>query len=243
MSGILVIGGYDPTGSAGVIQDSCIIRKFNIPVFSVVTAFVYENTCRVMEVKPLDILKQFKLAKEEKINFKVLKIGLVYDSNQLKDIEDFAKDIKASHIVFDPVRVASTKFGMSSLKEDDILEFSHLLSPVLMPNKKEYFELFGELSPDEAAKTYNTSLIVKGIKKIGNSIVDIIATREGMIREIFHEDLKTHDVHGTGCTLSSLLSVFLSKGFPLIEAYQHALLEFKKNLKNTVKAGCQKIFI
>ncbi len=242
-SGILIIGGYDPTGSAGVLQDSVIIRRFHIPVFVIACAFVYENTCRVANVMPLDLNKQFELAMEENLQFKGVKIGLVYNKEQLELIGNFLLQIKPGFIVFDPVRVSSSRFLMSLLTPADILFFGREFSPVLTPNREEYIDLFGNVPPEKIVKEYNLSLVIKGMKKAGNKVTDVIVTYKGEKAELQHEDLSTSDIHGTGCTLSSLLSVFLFRGHTLVESYKLALSEFKNALKNTLKAGCQRIFI
>ena len=243
MTGILIIGGYDPTGSAGVLQDVCIIKSFNIPSFAIVSAFVYENTCRVTGVAPLEVNKQLQLANEERLEFKVVKIGLVYDRKQLDEIANYLTEKKPDYIVYDPVRVSSTDGVMSSLKEEDVLEFMKKFSPILTPNKTEFIELFGKLEPLEAAKKYNTTILFKSIEREDSQITDVLATPYGTVKKITHKDFMSSDVHGTGCTISSLLSVFLYMGFSIEKAYITALREFEKRIKNTAKFGCQRVFI
>ncbi len=243
MQGILVVGGYDPTGSAGVLEDSHIIRHHGIPAIFLASAFVYENTCRVIDVIELDLQKQLKLAKEENIQFKIVKIGLIYSKKQLSNLKEFLLEIKPLYVVFDPVTKASSNFRMSRVYPHDIIEFSRNLPVILTPNREEFSELFGTTSLKEASTENGLFIIVKGYRVQKEEVTDIVAFPDGKTLKVKHPDFKTHGIHGTGCTLSSLIATFLYKGFQIEEAYKKSIEEFEKLSKDAQKAGCQKIFI
>ncbi len=241
--GILVFAGYDPSGGAGILQDIYIIRKRGIYAFGIVSAMVYENTCRVDGVFPVDVDMQINLAMEEGIKFKIFKLGLIHSRRQIESILTLAKKIKPEKIVVDPIFFSSTKGQLSLLSPEDYRNFIKTTDAVLIPNLEEFHSLFGRISPKEAAITHNTDILLKTYKVTDTHVIDLIATRDGNSTEVIHRKLDSENIHGTGCTIASLLAANLFRETDIRKAYARALDEFEKSIRNTIKAGCQRIIL
>ncbi len=241
--GILVFSGYDPSGGAGILQDIHTIRSRRIYAFGIVTAMVYENTCRVDRVFPMDIDMQINLALEEKIRYRIFKLGLIHSRRQMESILALAKKIRPEKIVVDPIFFSSTKGTLSRLLPQDYINFIQITDAVLIPNKEEFRILFGDRSPKDAAMSYKTDILLKTYRISHSHVTDLLVTKSGNIVEFSHKKLDIKDIHGTGCTIASLWSAHLLNTGDLKEAYSKALSEFEKMVKNTISAGCQRIIL
>lgn len=241
--GILVFAGYDPSGGAGILQDVHIIKSKGSYAFGIATSMVYENTCRLDSVYPLDIDMQINLALEEGIKFKIFKIGLVYSKRQLSSILTLYSKIKPVKIVIDPIFYSSTGGVLTRLLPEDYMSFIEKTNSVLMPNKEEYNTLFEDTLPQNAALKYKTDIILKSYKISNSEVMDLIVTKDGKVTEFKHKRLDTKYIHGTGCTISSLLSFYLLTYNDLKKAYMHAVLDFEGLILKTIRGGCQRIII
>lgn len=239
--GILVFAGYDPTGGAGILQDTYLIRRKGIYVFAIQTAMVYENTCRVDKVFPMDIDMQINLAMEENTIFKVFKLGLIHSKRQLESILFLAKKLKPKKIIIDPIFYSTSQGILTRLSKEDYLYFIQNTNSLLIPNKDEFNILFWKKDPKDAAITFKTDILIKTYNTTNSHIVDLLATKEGNIIEFVHKKLYDHPIHGTGCTISSILATYLMETNDIKKAYLNTLKEYEDMLKKTITLRCQKI--
>ncbi len=241
--GVLVFAGYDPSAGAGILQDVHILRMGGIYAFGIITAMVYENTCRVKKVYPMDIDAQIELAKEEDIKFRIFKLGLVYSKEQLDSILRFTFKIKPEKIVVDPIFQASSKSLLTHLTPEDYIDFLRQTDSILMPNMDEFKMLFKDKPFEDAAIQNKTDIILKSFKVSSSEVLDLLIEKNGHITPFRHKKLKTSDIHGTGCTIASLLSLHLLTYKDIKKAYMYAIRDFEKLIKHTINAGCQRIII
>ena len=104
---ILIIGGHDPTGGAGITADIETANHFNCHPLSILTCTTIQDTSGVIKINnmPKDyIYKCFdKLIKEFKVN--VIKIGLIPSLTASKEISRILnnKKIKNVPVIIDPI--------------------------------------------------------------------------------------------------------------------------------------------
>ncbi len=67
---------------------------------------------------------------------------------------------------------------------------------------------------------YQTNILLKGGHLEGDNMCDLLHTSESTI--YMREKNESHNLHGTGCTLSSAIATYLAKGYPMRESIQHA---------------------
>lgn len=75
---------------------------------------------------------------------------------------------------------------------------------------------------------YGTSFLVKGGHAEGEDLADVLYTTTGKSHRFPTKKIATHNLHGTGCTLSSAIASYLVKGNDLVTAIslaKHLLAE------------------
>ena len=65
---------------------------------------------------------------------------------------------------------------------------------------------------------YGTSFLVKGGHAEGEDLADVLYTTTGESHRFPTKKIATHNLHGTGCTLSSAIASYLVKGNDLVTA-------------------------
>lgn len=79
-------------------------------------------------------------------------------------------------------------------------------------------------------------VLIKGGHADFNPGTDILYVRDtGQFTELFEENIKTNNNHGTGCTLSSAIASFLARGMEPIYAVRRA----KGYITEAISAGAQ----
>jgi hydroxymethylpyrimidine/phosphomethylpyrimidine kinase len=188
------------------------------------------------------------------IPIRAVKIGMMGDAAAIEVIAKAIKKWDLKCIVLDPVMVA--KSGDPLLREEAVEALKELLLPlaaVVTPNIPEAEVLLGYSaisahewgiidSLDKMKKAAGdirrlgcTAVLVKGGHGTGDA-EDVLADEEG-ICEYRSPRLLMRHTHGTGCTLSSAITAFLARGFPLREAVQHAKDYIFEAIKHAIPLG------
>ena len=138
---------------------------------------------------------------------------------------------EASHVVLDPVMVATTGASLSedsavqALKEELIP-----LAEVVTPNIPEAQALSGvTITAREDMVTAGIVLCKRGARAVlvkGGHLAgcadDVLVMSEEEVIWFSEKRVKTQNTHGTGCTLSSAIAAYLAKGLSLEEAVERA---------------------
>ena len=69
---------------------------------------------------------------------------------------------------------------------------------------------------------YQTNILLKGGHLEGDNMCDLLHTSEFIYHIYEEKKIESHNLHGTGCTLSSAIATYLAKGDPMRESMQHA---------------------
>ncbi|MBA2859295.1 bifunctional hydroxymethylpyrimidine kinase/phosphomethylpyrimidine kinase [Methanococcus maripaludis] len=209
---ILTVGGFDPTGGAGIVADVKTIKELQKNPLSIITSIIPQNNNKVFLKKDLskeEIKAQFDAIFED---FKVdwVKTG-VLTTDSIDIILEF-KEKYGFKIICDPVLKSTTDFKFS----DDFLNKKYLEffkeCFLITPNLKEF---------EFIEKMFETSKFnLKDINVLVTGKTDFLKSNNKNI-EITGKYVEK-EVHGTGCTYSSAITCFLSSGMSVEDSIKSA---------------------
>ena len=236
---VLTIAGSDSGGCAGIQADIKSISACGAYAASVITATTAQNTQGVLDIHPIPVShieKQLDAVFKD-INFGAIKIGMLHSCEVIHTIASKLSEYKATNIVIDPVMVATS--GDKLITNGAINCLKQLLpqASLITPNSKEAEILIGhtidyhnsEATAKEIGMQFKTSVLLKGghLEDTTDDMFDVLYQyTNDKIVVIKNPRIHTNNTHGTGCSLSSSIAAFLSKGY---------------DLENAVKKACQYI--
>ncbi|ABO36066.1 Phosphomethylpyrimidine kinase [Methanococcus maripaludis C5] len=209
---VLTVGGFDPTGGAGIVADVKTIKELQKNPLSIITSIIPQNNNKVFLKRDLskeEIKAQFDAIFEDfEVNW--VKTG-VLTNDSIDIILEFKKKYNFN-IICDPVLKSTTDFEFS----DEVLIKKYLEffeeCFLITPNLKE-FEIIEKMFETSRFNLNNINVLVTGktdILKINNKHIEI--TGKYVEKE----------VHGTGCTYSSAITCFLSMGMTFEDSIKSA---------------------
>ena len=240
----LSIAGSDSGGGAGIQADLAAFRAFGVFGTTAITAVTAQNTCgiRAIHAVPPPVLAVQIEAVLDDFDVAAIKIGMVPTAEHIRIIAELLADRRLP-IVLDPVMSATTGRLLGETGTFEALK-SHLLplATCLTPNLPEAAALLngapaeGEAEMVEQAQALlglgPQAVLLKGGHGHLGEAVDILATRDGT-RRFAGAWVRSPNLHGTGCALSSAIAANLAGGCTLAEAVHHA----KQWLAGRLKAG------
>lgn len=233
----LTIAGSDSSAGAGIQQDLKTMTKVGVYGATVITAITSQNTLGVKGVMPVpaEVVKSQLDAVLSDLHVTAVKIGMVPNAAIAHVIADTLKDYKESlakdarklspknlTVIYDPVMISTS--GHRLMEEECIQVVCEELLPLctlVTPNLPEA-ELLMRQKKDAKYKKlplkYGTSFLVKGGHAEGEDLADILYSTTGESHRFPTKKIATHNLHGTGCTLSSAIASYLVKGNDLVTA-------------------------
>lgn len=221
---VLIVAGSDSGGGAGIQADIKTATALGAYAMTAVTALTAQDTKGVHAIypAPADFVRlQIDLALRD-IGADVVKTGMLGDAATIGAVVDAL--MSRPRLVVDPVMVA--KGGTDLLPRAAIGALKQRLLPLasmVTPNVPEAEMLTGMPVPDPAAMRDAAlalldlgaaSVLLKGGHLPGDTVVDLLATRDGI--EAFRAPrIPTRHTHGTGCTLATAIAVGLAQGFSI----------------------------
>ncbi len=238
MRTVLSVAGYDPSSGAGVTKDLETVVACGLHGLTAPTCSVIQGPLGVRAIFPADhesFRESLKVLSEE-TPIDGVKVGVLCDTYYVETLSEFLGQWKVP-IVVDPVLTAKngtrliTDNGLKSLI-DRILP----LTTVLTPNWDEAATLSGQTVTDlDSAEAAARQLMAFGPKAVlvkgGHGDGDPIdLLYDGGEATLWSRRRLKREIHGTGCTLSSLLVSFLVLGYGLKEAFAAAEQRMEKTM-------------
>lgn len=228
---VLSIAGSDPSGGAGIQADLKTFAALGAYGMAAMTALTAQNTqgvAGVHELPPDFVAKQVETVFDD-IRVDAVKIGMAGSARTVTQLGDVLQKRKPSIIILDPVMVAQSGDVLLSDEAVDSLKIALLpLASVVTPNIPEAEILLGkkfdgdmEYFAKQILKLGARAVLLKGGHLKGETAKDVFADSKQMIA-LEEKRVKTKHNHGTGCTLSSALAVYMAKGLPVDEAARAA---------------------
>lgn len=222
---ILIIGGFDPSGAAGVLADARMVSWLGGHPSALVSVQTVQNRIshRSSEAEPLPRLQaQWDALEATAPKIAAVKIGALANPAQARWLAGRLADLDCP-IVLDPVISSSAGTALSAPLA--LKELAPLAS-IITPNRAEALQLFG---CDRAAPVWSTDcpapLLITGTDQAQHEghphIVHRLLTSDGLLD--LPTPLYSGRYRGSGCLLASALACQLAAGRPLPEACRSAL--------------------
>jgi len=215
---VLVMGGHDPAGGAGVQADIETIASANCFAVTVITSLTAQNTREVSAVRPqtpAHFRKQIDTLLAD-IPINACKIGLAGNSALIRIMEKTLGGIGDIPVVLDPVLASGTGQALLDRKyRDDLYQRLVPHATVITPNLSEARELTGKSDPDAAGaellKRGCKAVLITGSRDRAGRIVNILYRNGKKAGRCAWERLPG-TYHGSGCTLSAAVAAHLALG-------------------------------
>ncbi len=222
-SKILLIAGSDSSGGAGIQADIKTVTSLGSYALTAITAVTVQNSKGVKSVIPIppnEIKNQINYSAKD-IRPDAIKIGMLYSKSVIKKVLESLNKLNIKKIVLDPVMVAK---GGAKLIDNEAIFFlkKNLIRKVslITPNIPEAEVLTGiKIKNKEDMIHAANKLINMGVKNVlikgghlkTKNVEDVFLNKSDL--KIFSSQrFQTKNTHGTGCTLSSAVTTFLSCG-------------------------------
>jgi hydroxymethylpyrimidine/phosphomethylpyrimidine kinase len=219
---LLSVAGSDSGGGAGIQADLKAFAALGAHGMTAVTALTAQSTLGVdgVHAVPATFVRAQIRAVVRDIGVDAVKTGMLGDAALIEAVADELGELGVP-IVVDPVMVATSGARLLPQEAEETLAAVLLpLATVVTPNVAEARVLAGDerLHGEDLARAVlelgPTAVVVTGGDADG---VDVYADRESTAR-IAGPLHAAHANHGSGCTHSSALAVFLARGEPVFEA-------------------------
>ncbi len=222
-SKILIIAGSDSSGGAGIQADIKTITALGSYAMTAITAVTSQNTNGVKSITPInskEILNQIIYTSND-IKPNAIKIGTLHSSRVIKSVLRGLNTVKTKKIVLDPVMVAKGGTKLIDDKAIDLLKKKLIKKTLLItPNIPEAELLSKTKIKTKEDMIYAANKIIQyGAKNVlikgghlQDKIVNDIFVNKKDIKIFINKRYYTKNTHGTGCTLSSAVTTFLSCG-------------------------------
>ena len=247
-SKVLIIAGSDSSGGAGIQADIKTITALGSYAMTAITAITAQNTTGVKSIVPIapkEISNQILFTARD-IKPDAIKIGMLNSSKVIESVINSLKKINVNRIVLDPVMVAK---GGTKLIDDKAIKLlkTKLVKRVLLitPNIPEAEILTNTnirrkedmiFAAHKLIEIGANNVLIKGGHLTSNIVQDILVSKSDI--KIFNSKrYKTKNTHGTGCTLSSAITTFLSCGKPIKKSCELGIKYVNSGIKTNPKYG------
>jgi len=242
---ILVFGGFDPTGGAGVLMDSRAAAAAGAHASAVVSCLTVQTTASFSRFAsvPRDVLDESLAAAVNCFPLRAIKVGMVGTRAAAEAILSFVAAHRDLPLVLDPVLRSSS--GAPLLSSSALPAYRQLLrrAAVLTPNLPEAEKLldrrivsFADASEaaGELSGLTGASVVLKGghFPWRGRRGTDIVFS-DGQTTLLPPIGTRRGDPHGTGCALSAMIAARIATG----DAVVPAVLAAKSLLSKLVAGG------
>ena len=225
-SKILIIAGSDSSGGAGIQADIKTVTALGSFAMTAITAVTSQNTTGVKSIVPIPLKEIFNqiIFTSRDIKPDGVKIGMLYSAEVVNIVLKSLDYIRTRQIVLDPVMVAKGGAKLIDNKAINILKTklikkvelitpnipeAEILTKTKIKNKKDMI-LAANILINFGAK----NVLIKG-GHLKSKLVQDIFVNKSEIKIFNSKRYNTNNTHGTGCTLSSAITTFLSCGKPI----------------------------
>ena len=232
---VMSIAGVDPSAGAGVFADLKTFQAIGVYGTGIVTALTAQNPYKFFSTQSVSedcIFEQIDSVMDS-YEVEFIKTGMLYSPEIIKLVSRKIKEYNLKAVV-DPVMVATS--GGDLTKEDLANALNKYLLPeaiLTTPNISEAEKLTGltiKTKEDaiRASEKIKCNSIITGGHLDGINTINI----NGEITIKKQELIKTDNLHGTGCNLSSAIVAYLAKGNDLKTSILKSLDYVYEGIKN-----------
>lgn len=243
---VLSIAGSDPSGGAGIQADLKVFQALGAHGMAVPAALTVQNSRGVAaaySVGPRSFSEQLQVLLRD-IRPDAVKTGMLLMPWAVTMVAQSVKRFKIRELVIDPVLRSSS--GRPLLKPAAIALLKRDLLPlacIVTPNIPEAevlsgITITGDQDMDFAAGRIldlgPKYVLIKGGHRSGAAVDTLYGG--GSVLE-FSTPREKGEFHGTGCVLSSAITVFIAQGLPVEKAVEKAKGFVERMLKKAAPVG------
>ncbi|MDE2233945.1 MAG: hydroxymethylpyrimidine/phosphomethylpyrimidine kinase [Gammaproteobacteria bacterium] len=226
---VLVIGGNDPSGGAGLtadIQSVSALGGHPAPVVSAITVQDTVNAQTTAPVPPALIVEQARALFAD-MPVAAIKLGLIASAEAAQSLAYLLASHRQLPLVVDPVLAAG---GGMPFADDALVDaYLKLLAPlatIITPNTAESHRLAPQAADGEARAAALLALgcrhvLIKGADEQTTDVHNTLFSRDGSTRH-FTWPRMPGSYHGSGCTLASAIATLLGLGHTPLAAVEIA---------------------
>ena len=230
---ILLISASDSSASAGMQVDLRVIQDLGALARCTLTAVTVQGNCGAISINPVDpavIVDSINSALADAPGIGAVKVGLLGDEMTADILEEPLSTINALGIpvILDPVMRSTPGSALSTTATArTVLEKILPYTTLFTPNRNELHEfsiLKGSTEQEEAGKVRSVmesgvgAVLVTGGDTDEDQCHDVLYGSDGKTTEFRHPRIGDKAPRGTGCALSTAISVHLSHGKSIVEA-------------------------
>ncbi len=246
MKNVLAIAGSDSSGAAGIQADLKTMAALGVHGMTAITAITAQNSRGVTAVEVISpgMVKAQIAAVFDDIQIDAVKVGMIANADIAKVVSEEIEKRKARQIVLDPVMVAKSGSRLIDREaEEETLRLAQHAA-VVTPNLQEAVLLAGmeiKSQPDmeKAAELIQAkgarNVLVKGGARKEDADDFLLLGKEKIWLRC--QRVKTANINGAGCTLSSAIACRLALGDPLLQAVQSAKRYVTRALEHSYQIG------
>ncbi len=238
---IIVIGGSDPSGGAGIRADLHTLEQMGLMASSVITAVTAQNEKKFFsyETVSANIFSDQLHAINTQSKNPFVKIGMIGHHTLIPPLITWIKKVKPYFVILDPVLRSSTGTCLLDHKGIQLLPQLFPFIDLLTPNIPEAEMLTGiKIRNVKDMQEAGGKFLRKAVKQVlmkgghlrGNPC-DILMNTE---MDYFFESkrIQARNIHGTGCTLASAILGYLSLGKDRVESIRLGRKIVRKKIQN-----------
>jgi hydroxymethylpyrimidine/phosphomethylpyrimidine kinase len=244
---VLTIAGSDSGGGAGIQADLKTFAALGCFGMSAITALTAQNTTGVRSIHPVPaaMLADQIDAVVEDIGVDAVKIGMLHSPEIVQTVAQALDRHQLRTVVLDPVMVATS--GAVLITDEAKAVLVETLFPratLITPNLDEAALLTGSAIRTEAEMEAAAqqllgmgakAVLLKGGHLQGDTVADLLLQDEAEKTWMRAQRIPTHNLHGTGCTLSAAIAAQMAMGKALVSAVQSARIF----VRGALEAGAQ----
>ena len=247
-SKVLIIAGSDSSGGAGIQADIKTVTALGSYAMTAITAITSQNTTGVksiVSIPPKEISNQILFTAKD-IMPDAIKIGMLHSTKVIETVVKSLKIIKVNKIILDPVMVAKggTKLiddKAIKLLKNQLIKRVDLITPnipeaEILTNTKIISKEDMIFAAYKLIEIGSKNVLIKGGHLTSSNVQDIFVSKSEI--KIFNSQrYNTKNTHGTGCTLSSAITTFLSCGKPIKKSCELGIKYVNSGIKTNPKYG------
>ena len=245
----ITIAGSDCSAGAGLQADLKAGFALGCYPLTAVTCVVNEIPGKVEGIVAMEadfVAAQLRLCLQS-FPVQAIKTGMLYNPEIVRAVVAELKDFQGA-IVVDPVMIATA--GEALILQEAIEVYENELIPrttLLTPNLDELARLSGcdtirtfaqmQEYATRLCQKYGCAILAKGGHLEGHECIDLLVQPNGQQKSWSHPRTEGVSTHGTGCTLSSAITAYLSHGLALEEAVEKGLAYVTQAIANAHRLG------
>ncbi len=241
---VLVFGGHDPSGGAGIAADIATLLALGCHPIVVITAITVQNTKQVERFQLLEaeLIAAQAGALLEDTPIAACKTGMLGSASIVAAVTEVVAALSAVPLVVDPILCADAGGPLGEPDLVPALQSSLLPRATLAtPNINECRALTATGEADQAAE----ALMASGCENV--LVTGTHAATTQVVHRLYQGSTETVErsqwprlpgvFHGSGCTLAAAVAAHLAYGQPMSEAVNNALEYTWQSLRRGYRVG------